>query len=158
MRRMGLFGGSIHGEGSSGIRDESRKAVENPAGLIIYSIENGLPVPASFVSSRKRRTVDETRESEVSERQREATERLLYREWLEDEQEHVIRGQLSQAELDIKLTAMTRTLNQSDNRFRDMPQKSKTEFARRMAFGRSQAGRRGEAGRPDRRGRGLTNV
>src|SRR5579875_3177280 len=36
-----------------------RKSVENPAGLIIYSIENGLPVPATFMSSRRKRAVDD---------------------------------------------------------------------------------------------------
>jgi len=36
-----------------------RRRIDNPAGLIIYSLENALPVPVSFMSSRKRRAAEE---------------------------------------------------------------------------------------------------
>jgi len=41
------------------------KQVENPAGLIIYSLENALPVPASFPTTRRRRALEEV---EITER------------------------------------------------------------------------------------------
>ena len=109
-----------------------RKSVENPAGLIIYSLENGLPVPASFMSSRKRRAVEEAREREATKASQRELEFFAYQEWLEIEQDRVIRSQFSQAELDRKFTDMVRILTDSDERFRTMPEKGRTDFARRM--------------------------
>lgn len=108
-----------------------RKNVENPAGLIIYSLENGLPVPASFMSSRKQRAVDANRERERSEASQREVDFLIYREWLEAEQDRVIRSQFSQTELDLKLAETIRSLSESDERFRNMSAKGRTEFARR---------------------------
>ena len=108
-----------------------RKSVENPAGLIIYSLEKGLPVPATFLSSRKQRAVDEVTENEATEASRRAADFFLYQEWLEAEQDRVIRSQFSQADLDLKLADTVRRLSSSDERFRHMSSKGRTEFARR---------------------------
>lgn len=105
--------------------------VENPAGLIIHSLENGLPIPASFVSSRKRRAVDEVFAREASEASRRDENVFLYKEWLESEQDRIIRNQFSQAELDIKLAKIVQTLSQSDERFRNLSSKNRADFARR---------------------------
>ena len=109
-----------------------RKNVDNPAGLIIYSIENGLPVPATFMSSRRERAMSDELDNDLRERSLREAEHLLYREWLDDEQERVIRSQFSQSELELKLADVMRGLRRSDDRFRGMPQKGKTDFAHRM--------------------------
>ena len=108
-----------------------RKSVENPAGLIIYSLENKLPVPASFMSSRKRQAVGEVQQRETNETSRRDAEFFLYKEWLETEQDRVIRSQFSQAELDHKLSETARKLAESDERFRGMSSKGRADFARR---------------------------
>ena len=109
-----------------------RKSVENPAGLIIYSLENGLPVPATFMSSRRQRAMDEARERESTAASQRELEYFTYQEWLESEQDRVIRSQFSQAELDLKFAELVQRLTQSDERFRTMPEKGRLEFARRM--------------------------
>ena len=108
-----------------------RKSVENPAGLIIYSLENGLPVPASFRSSRKQRAVSEVQDRDTTETSRRDVDYILYCEWLECEQDRVIRSQFSQAELDLKLTETVKRLSESDERFRNLSSKGRTDFARR---------------------------
>ena len=108
-----------------------RKSVENPAGLIIYSLEKGLPVPASFMSSRKKQAADESREREVTAASRRDVEYILYREWLEADQDRVIRSQFSQTELDLKLADTVQALSESDERFRNLSSKGRTDFARR---------------------------
>lgn len=108
-----------------------RKHVENPAGLIIYSLENKLPVPASFLSSRKQQAVAEVQQRQASEASRREAEFFQYKEWLEAEQDRLIKSQFSQAELDLKLAQMLRKLVDSDERFRTMPPKGRTDFARR---------------------------
>jgi len=35
-----------------------KQKIANPAGFIIYTIENALPVPSSFLTSRKKRQLD----------------------------------------------------------------------------------------------------
>ena len=109
-----------------------RKSVENPAGLIVYFLEKGLPVPANFTSSRKRHAIDVARERENTGLGSRETELCLYREWLENEQDRVIREQFTQAELDTKLMGMVRSLTQTDIRFSRMSAKARTEFARRI--------------------------
>ncbi len=108
-----------------------RKSVENPAGLIIYSLENRLPVPAIFMSSRKQQAVNGVKQHEASEASRREAEFFLYKEWLEAEQDRIIRSQFSQTELDLRLANTVRKLAESDERFRNMTSKGKTEFARR---------------------------
>lgn len=108
-----------------------RKSVENPAGLIIYSIENGLSIPASFMSTRRQRAEQNVQQREATEASRREADYFLYRDWLEGEQDRVIRSQFSQAELDVKLGETARTLAQTDDRFRNLSAKGRAEFARR---------------------------
>jgi Replication initiator protein A len=69
---------------------DRRGRIENPAGLLIYTIENNLPLPADFVTSRRRRAQQEQRLKAQKEKDRETTVWLEYQEW---------REQLVEAEL-----------------------------------------------------------
>ena len=57
-----------------------RKNVTNPAGLIIYSLENSLPVPAGFMSSRKRRAAEEIQNKRRIKEQKLMQEEFAYSE------------------------------------------------------------------------------
>ncbi|MGI4827267.1 MAG: replication initiator protein A [Janthinobacterium lividum] len=109
-----------------------RKNVENPAGLIIYSLEQGLPIPASFISSRKKKVSDLARKEMDQTEVRRLQEEIAYGEWIESEQERLLGEQFAQIELDRKLLQMIASLTQSDDRFRRMPSKARTDVARRM--------------------------
>ena len=108
-----------------------RNKVANPAGLIIYSLEKRLPVPATFISSRRQRVTDDIDQREMTESNWREANHFIYVEWLEVEEDRVIRSQFSQAELDDKLAETTRALSHSDERFRRLHPKGKKDFARR---------------------------
>lgn len=109
-----------------------RKSVENPAGLIIYSLEKGLPIPASFMSARKRRAAEDTQQQQSRAEGTRFQEELAYAEWVEAEQDRVVRSQFSQEELDRRLLELIAQLSKTDERFGRMQQKARTEFARRL--------------------------
>ena len=67
-----------------------RGRIENPAGLLIYAIENNLPLPADFVTSRRKQALHEQQLKAQNEKDRETTVWLEYEEW---------REQLVEAEL-----------------------------------------------------------
>jgi hypothetical protein len=69
-----------------------RKIVENPAGLIIYSLEKEMPIPADFMSSRKKRVQEEARNKQSRVEGERMLEQLAYAEWLDDERERLVAG------------------------------------------------------------------
>ena len=109
-----------------------RKAVENPAGLIIYSLENALPVPASFVSSRKRKAAEEASRKKRSRDQVLLQEQMAYSEWLDRQQDRAVQDNFSDAELEAKLAEVAHTLASADERVRRMSEKARRDVAYRM--------------------------
>ena len=109
-----------------------RKGVENPAGLIIYSLEKEMPIPADFMSSRKKRAQEEARNQQSRAEGERVLEQLAYAEWLDGERDRLVVAQFSQSELDRKLIETIAHLNSTDERFGRMPAKARTDFAKRM--------------------------
>lgn len=67
---------------------DRRGKIENPAGFLVYLIENRVPVPAGFETSRKRRRQREIAESEAA--------RMLHRIRLEEAYEEFVRLQVDE--------------------------------------------------------------
>ena len=115
---------------TAGVLSSSRKEVENPAGLIIYSLEKGLQVPPKVKSLRKG-TAPKPKSQDQLQRETERLEaRLAYSEWVKGEEDRVVRAQFSQAELDQKLLAIVAELNRTDPRFSRMPGRARINMAR----------------------------
>ena len=114
------------------VMDGKRKAVDNPAGLIVYSLENALPVPASFMSSRKRKAAEEAQNRKRLNEQKSFQEQTAYSAWLDDQQDRAVRDHYPASELDDKLSALALTLAQRDERVRRMPEKARRDVAFRM--------------------------
>jgi hypothetical protein len=117
----------------------ARKNIENPAGLIIYSLENSLPVPATFMSSRKRKIADEHQARKRIKEQKVAQEELkrmqdemAYASWVDEQRDLAVREMYSEVELKVKLAALCREESRRDDRFRRMPDKAKHEVAYRL--------------------------
>lgn len=106
-----------------------RKTVDNPAGLIIYSLENALPVPSSFMSSRKRQAAEEAQNHRRAKEQRLIQEQIAYSEWLDDQQNRVVRDHFSDAELEAKLKEVIASMAQRDERVRRMNEKARRDVA-----------------------------
>jgi len=112
----------------------SRKNVENPAGLIIYSLEKGMPIPANFVTSRRRRALEETQRQKAKEETARSLREFEYIEWRRNEEESLIKSHFSEPELDQKLLETMNRLSRSDERFRRMSSNARTDFARQKLY------------------------
>ncbi len=106
-----------------------RKNIDNPAGLIIYSLESKLPVPPSFVTSRKRKAAEEIQNRKQLKDRMMLRHEITYAQWLEDQQDRAIRERYSDAELELKLCELVAALTRSDERVRRMAETSRRELA-----------------------------
>ena len=109
-----------------------RRKVDNPAGLIIYSLENSLPVPAGFMSSRKRQAAEKVRKERRLKEQKLMQEEIAYSRWIDDQQDRLIREHYSESELDAKLKAVLVDLGRRDERVRRMPENARRDVALRF--------------------------
>lgn len=105
-----------------------RSDIENPAGLIIYSLENSLPVPAGFVSSRRRMALQEAAERRQAKEAEKYRLEMAYGRWLEIQREEAIAKRYPGAELDAKVDEVVRA-NSSDLNFRRVGPKQHREMA-----------------------------
>ena len=108
-----------------------RKNVDNPAGLIIYSLENALPIPASFMSSRKRKAAEEAQKHRRAKEQRLIQEQIAYSEWLDDQHDRLVRDHFTSTELEAKLKEVSFSIAQRDERVHRMTDKAKRDVALR---------------------------
>lgn len=143
MRLVASFGSEVVCETveylASQVTRGTRKNIDNPAGLIIYSLENSLPVPASFMSSRKRKVADELQARKRLKEQKAAQEEfkrsqdeIAYASWVDEQRDVAVREMYSEAELKIKLISLSLEESRRDDRFRRMPEKAKQEVAYRL--------------------------
>lgn len=117
---------------STQVTDGNRRSVNNPAGLIIYSLENALPVPANFMSSRKRKAAEDAQNRKRLKDQKLMQEQAAYAEWLDDQQNRAVREHYSEQELDVKLLELARSLAHRDERVRRMSANVQRDVAFRM--------------------------
>jgi len=98
-----------------------RNGVENPAGLIIYSLEKELPVPAGFISSRQRELMRQTAERDrAKEDAREALE-SAYRSWKEGKRQEALAERYSSEELEAEISEVVKKNSKSNTFFRRVP-------------------------------------
>jgi hypothetical protein len=99
---------------SSGRRNE----VENPAGLIIYSLEKELPVPVGFISSRRRELMRQAAERDrAKEEARQALE-SAYMSWKDGKRQEALAERYSDEELEAKISEVVKKNSKSDMLFR----------------------------------------
>lgn len=109
-----------------------RKSVDNPAGLIIYSLENALPVPAGFISSRKSRAIEYAKRERQQEEQKQIEEETAYALWVDEQQDRAVHDCYSEEALSLKVTKLARDLSGRDERVRRMPESARRDVAFRM--------------------------
>lgn len=61
--------------------NDKRGRIENPPGFLIYMVENALPVPSDFVTSRKKKVLDLQLQRAEEDRQRQVSEQVHYVKW-----------------------------------------------------------------------------
>jgi len=97
-----------------------RQKIDNPAGFIIYNIENGLPVPATFLTTRKRKELDTIREQRELEMQYEATLQIKYMQWKEGLVNAELEARYSGSQLSRVLGEIISKRMKSDPQFKRM--------------------------------------
>jgi hypothetical protein len=98
-----------------------RNGVENPAGLIIYSLEKDLPVPAGFISSRRREVMRQAAERDrAKEEARQALE-AAYMRWVDGKRQEALAERYSGEELEAKLSEVIKRNSKGDTFFRRVP-------------------------------------
>lgn len=98
-----------------------RNSIENPAGLIIYSLEKELPVPAGFISSRRREMMRKAAERDrAKEEARQALESSYVR-WVESRRQEALAERFSGEELEVKISEIINIKSKSDTLFRRVP-------------------------------------
>jgi hypothetical protein len=109
-----------------------RKSVDNPAGLIIYSLENALPVPASFISSRQSRVRPASHHGLRVEQSQQFQDETAYASWLDQQEHRIVQEKYDDQELETKLSALATTLARKDERVRRMSAKARRDIAYRV--------------------------
>jgi hypothetical protein len=109
-----------------------RKSVDNPAGLIIYSLENALPVPAGFMSSRKLKAMEHAKHQRRLKEQKQLEEESAYAAWVDEQQERAVHEHYSDDTLSTKLDELVRDLTHRDERVRRMTEGARKDIAFRM--------------------------
>ena len=106
-----------------------RSGIDNPAGLIIYSIENDLPIPAAFVSQRRAKQLQEDKKDD---RRRQHLNQHAYRLWLEKKAIAAMEERYPGDQLNRELRSVISRHNRTDEAFRRVPETNKQIVARQI--------------------------
>jgi hypothetical protein len=102
---------------------DRRGRIENPAGLLIYSIENNLSVPTDFVTRRRKRAHQEQQLKAEKEKEREAERWREYSNWRDQMVEAELTARHPGAELAKKISEVAAQRRRTDEQFaRVLPQ------------------------------------
>jgi hypothetical protein len=97
-------------------RDKRRK-IDNPAGFIIYAIENRVPVPTSFVTSRRFREHEEIRESQQDAEARRSSLQMEYDLWRDQAIDKELATRFPEAQLKRRVEEIVAQRVKRDSRF-----------------------------------------
>lgn len=113
----------------SQVFESKRRTIENPAGLIIYSIENDLTVPENFPNKPISSFLAETNEAPPLTEAESPDRELSYKQWKESVQQEAISQMFSDSELEIKLKEIVTRQCLSNEVFRRVPPKNRRALA-----------------------------
>jgi hypothetical protein len=105
-----------------------RTRVDNPSGLIIWRLENNVPPPAEFVSSRRREALRHIEEGHKEKVQALESLQLTYLNWADRKRKEALEAQYPGVKLQDKLKAIVK-LKRSDPYFMRVPEAQHTNLA-----------------------------
>jgi hypothetical protein len=113
---------------SSQIKGKASR-VQNPAGLIIFSLENNLPIPVSFVTTRLRKEVQNKAKAADELRQRDAELRIAYAESKDARLEEEFAKRFTPSELRAKVQEIILEHGKSDEIFKRVTLEQRQQIA-----------------------------
>jgi hypothetical protein len=99
----------------------ARKGVENPAGFIIYSLENEVPVPDAFISRRRREEIRQAAERDRAKQESDKALELAYMRWKDAKYKEALDERYSGEDLEQKISDVISESCKSENHFQRMP-------------------------------------
>jgi ATP-dependent Lon protease len=99
---------------------DRRQTFDNPAGFIIYTIENQIPVPISFTTSRRLREQQAKAQQHLARESQIAELQIKYEEWIETQVEETIAKQHAGFALKQKIKDIISKRLRTDDRFNKM--------------------------------------
>ena len=106
-----------------------RNHVGNPAGLLIYSLDNALPVPVGFMTGRRRRAAEEAEKVRRTKDQLRVSAELAYGRWVQSKKQEALANRYSKAELQERLTEVVAERTRTDPLFRRVMPADRVEMA-----------------------------
>jgi hypothetical protein len=97
-----------------------KRKIENPAGFIIYAIENSLSVPTGFVTTRRRLEKEQRARTQMEQEARLAEQREEYESWRDAQVEQELGRRYPGAELKKKIKEIVKLRVRMDDSFRRM--------------------------------------
>ena len=97
-----------------------RRKIDNPAGFLIYTIENQVPVPTSFVTRRKFRERESLAQKQHAAEAEEVELNIRYNTWVEEQVDQELRRQYPNEVLPKKIKEIVAQRIRNDERFRNM--------------------------------------
>ena len=116
------------------MKSGKRNAIENPAGFIIYSLENELPVPADFITTRRREQMKQASERERAEQEAARALQLSYMRWADAQHEQLVKERYAGDALEIKISEVIRENRKSDDYFRRIPSSQHRSLAMQLVL------------------------
>jgi hypothetical protein len=106
--------------------------IKNPAGLIIFSLENSLPIPVGFITSRRRRDMEAANKVEQQRKERQWNLEQAYVKWVEDLVEEQLCARYSTSELEAKINEIVSHRTKTDDLFKRVNSEQKRHLAGRL--------------------------
>ncbi len=105
----------------SQMRSGKGNSIDNPAGFIIYSLDNGLPVPSGFITSRRREQMKHDSEREILKQEAALALQLSYLRWVDVRHQEILNERYSGEALENKVADVIRESRKSENYFQRTP-------------------------------------
>jgi Replication initiator protein A len=109
-----------------------RRSIDNPAGLLVYSLENNLPIPLSFITSRKRKAIEANAKAKEEERDRRHQAQMSYMAWAEAELEQAIATRYSASALQRKVQEVVSQRLKTDLVFKRVDSEQRKKIAMQL--------------------------
>lgn len=111
------------------LRNDRRGKIDNPAGFIIYSIENNLPIPSQFVTSRRSRDQEERTKKEREQEAQKVALEFRYKEWRDHQVQAEVDARYSKEKLDGRIKEIAMQRSRTDPSFSKVPPQQKLILA-----------------------------
>jgi hypothetical protein len=109
-------------------RDKRRK-IQNPAGFLIYIIENEVPIPSDFITTRRQRQLTDELEKEQELRSREYRLQDTYFAFVKEEVDRAITGLFPGDQLHTRLKEIIKQRRRTDEMFDNLLPTQQTQMA-----------------------------